>query len=405
MGENVTDERNEGAPDVSDESNTTRPDLTPEREDAADGWDARDEGARRDGDRDGAADPAALRTADASGAAATDEPADDGRRRPPLPIIIGAVLLLVAIGAGLAFLIPSGPIREADQLIPTNDPASATAVAEAPAGEVPTALPLPVAVEGDASEVIAEVDELLDQLIQRELVIQQGLKEGVVVDDEQVTAQLDEIKASQGGGDAAQFEAFLTQAKIGSEENLRRLLGHDQIIEAMILRHTTGEQAHARHILLSTENISDTAALRSEAEALLEQLEGGADFAALAAENSDDPGSAANGGDLGWALRGSYVPEFDEAVFTMQPGEFRLVETQFGFHIIEVIEPAEVRGLESSAQLQTQPGQLAFQETFIPWVDKLQSDAEAGERIKILVPVEQLVALPEGAAAAPTAAP
>jgi peptidyl-prolyl cis-trans isomerase C len=280
-------------------------------------------------------------------------------------------------------------------------------------------------VEGDASEVIAEVDggqilrgdfvrfyqpgasadELLDQLIQRELVIQQGLKEGVVVDDEQVTAQLDEIKASQGGGDAAQFEAFLTQAKIGSEENLRRLLGHDQIIEAMILRHTTGEQAHARHILLSTENISDTAALRSEAEALLEQLEGGADFAALAAENSDDPGSAANGGDLGWALRGSYVPEFDEAVFTMQPGEFRLVETQFGFHIIEVIEPAEVRGLESSAQLQTQPGQLAFQETFIPWVDKLQSDAEAGERIKILVPVEQLVALPEGAAAAPTAAP
>lgn len=358
-----------------------------------------------------------------------DEPADDGRRRPPLPVIIGAVLLLVAIGVGLAFLIPSGPVREADQLVPTAAaPAASGTSAAAVPGEVPTALPLAEAIEGDPSEVIAEVGagqilrgdfvrfyqpgsdatELLDQLIQRELVVQQGLKEGVTVDESQVTAQLDEIKQSQAGGDQAQFEAFLAQAKIGSEENLKRLLGHDQIIETMILRHTTAEQVHARHILLSTENISDTAEVQTQAEDLMKQLEDGADFAALASEHSDDPGSAANGGDLGWAMRGMYVPEFDEAVFSMNVGERRLVQTQFGYHIIEVVDPVEMRGLASSDLLQTPSGQQAFSETFIPWVDKLKTDAEAAQEIKILVPAEQLVAAPAEAPAAeqaPTAAP
>lgn len=353
-------------------------------------------------DLDPAPDASPTDDPDATDASDTDEPAEAGRSRPPLAVIIGSVLLLVVIGAGLAFLIPSGPIREVDQLIPTVDPAA-----------VPTALPLPEVVEGDAAEVIAEVgagrilrgdfarfyqpgaspDELLDQLIQRELVVQQGLKEGATVDDAVVAEQLNQIKQQQAGGDPAQFEAFLAQTKIGSEENLTRLLGHDQIIEQMILKYTTAEQVHARHILLSTENISDTATIKTEAEALLKQLEDGGDFAALAGERSDDPGSAANGGDLGWALRGMYVPEFDAAVFAMQPGERRLVETQFGFHIIEVVEPVAVRGIDSS-MLQTPAGQQAFAESFIPWVEQLQQAAETAQEIRILVPAAQLVTAP-----------
>jgi peptidyl-prolyl cis-trans isomerase C len=308
--------------------------------------------------------------------------------------------------------VPSGPVREVDQLIPTA-PAGAAGAAGA-TGEVPTALPLAQAVEGDSADVIAEVGggsilrgdfarlyqpgssaaELLDQLIQLELVVQAAADEGVAVDEAAVSEQVAQIKTAQAGGDQAMFEQFLTQNRIGGEDELRRLLARDQLVEQMILRHTTGEQVHARHILIATENVTATEEARVQAEGLIEQLDGGADFAALASEHSADTGSAMNGGDLGWALRGMYVPEFDEAVFSMGPGERRLVQTQFGYHIIEVLEPATVQGLQSSDLLQTGPGQQAFAETFIPWVDGLKAAADEAQSIKILIPAEELVTTP-----------
>lgn len=348
----------------------------------------------------------------------SQEPEDEARRRPPLAVIIGSVLLLVVIGAGLAFLIPSGASRAVEQVEPTADPAVAS--------EAPTAPPLTEVAAGDPTDVIAQVgdgqitrgdfarlyepgsspDDLLNQLIQVELVVQAGNAEGVQTDDAKLTAQIDQIKLSQAGGDPAQFEAFLAQAKIGTEDDLRRLLARDQIVEAMILRYTTGEQARARHILIATETVSDTNAAKLQAEELVKQLDDGADFAALAAENSADTGSAANGGDLGWALKGSYVPEFDEAVFTMQPGERRLVQTQFGYHIIEVLDPAETSGLKSSDMLQTAPGQEAFATTFIPWVDELKRKADEAKMITILIPAESLVvAAPPAPAVQPTTTP
>lgn len=336
----------------------------------------------------------------------SDEPSDGGR--PRWPVVIGLVLLLAVIGGSLAMLLPSGPVREVDQLIPT-----------APAGQsaVPTALPLPVAVEGDRSEVIATVgdgsisrgdfislyqpgadpQELLDQLIQVELLIQAASTEGVRVDEAAVTEQLAQIKEAQANGDEARFQDFLEQQKLGSEENLRRLLARNLVVEQMILRHTTGEQVRARHILIATETVTDTAvveAARVEAEALMAQLDGGADFAALAAEHSDDEFSAVNGGDLGWALRGLFVEPFDEAVFSMARGERRLVQSQFGWHIIELLDPPEVRPLESRDLLQTQPGQQAFVESFLPYLEQLQASAEQARQINILVPAEQLVAQP-----------
>ncbi|MCB9593721.1 MAG: peptidylprolyl isomerase [Sandaracinaceae bacterium] len=102
------------------------------------------------------------------------------------------------------------------------------------------------------------------------------------------------------------------------------------------------EQTHARHILLQIgEDASDTdrAAKRAEAEGLLAQLQGGADFGALAREHSNDEGSAARGGDLGWFPRGRMVAPFEEAAFGADPNTLidHLVESRFGFHIIEVL--------------------------------------------------------------------
>ena len=87
------------------------------------------------------------------------------------------------------------------------------------------------------------------------------------------------------------------------------------------------EEVHARHILVETED---------EAKAILEQLKGGADFAALAKEKSKDPG-AADGGDLGYFTKDQMVPEFAEVAFKMYPGQVsNPVKTQFGWHIIKV---------------------------------------------------------------------
>lgn len=328
--------------------------------------------------------------------------------RPRWPVIIGMVLILAAIGVGLGLILPSGPLREIDQM----PPALATMQAGAP-----TALPLSVAVEGDSTEVIATVgeaaiyrgdfvrfyqpgsdpQETLDQLIQIELIMRAASDEGISADEAVVTEQIERIKATQANGDDAQFEAFLKAQNISGVDELRRLLERNQVIETMILRHTPLEQVRARHILIATDTLTDTAAVeaaRAEAEGLMARLDQGADFAALAAEHSDDEGSRINGGDLGWAPRGLFVQPFDEAVFSMARGERRLVQSQFGWHIIEVIDPPEVRPLASSDLLQTRAGQQAFVEEFLPFVDQLRKQAEQAQQIKILVPAESLVTQP-----------
>lgn len=97
-----------------------------------------------------------------------------------------------------------------------------------------------------------------------------------------------------------------------------------------------------RHILIAVPpgaGEDDINSARQKAEALLEQLRADGDFAELARDNSDDPGSAANGGDLGWVELGMMVPAFEDAAFALPVGEISdLVRTDFGFHIIEVTD-------------------------------------------------------------------
>jgi peptidyl-prolyl cis-trans isomerase SurA len=90
------------------------------------------------------------------------------------------------------------------------------------------------------------------------------------------------------------------------------------------------------HILISTQPSQQTAdSLRDYASLIRKKAIEGEDFAALAGNYSDDP-SAEDGGDLGWFARGQMVPEFEEAVFILQPGQIsQVVQTQFGFHVIK----------------------------------------------------------------------
>jgi peptidyl-prolyl cis-trans isomerase D len=100
-------------------------------------------------------------------------------------------------------------------------------------------------------------------------------------------------------------------------------------------------QVHARHILIKAAESApeeDRAAARARAQALLDRARAGEDFATLAHDNSEDEGSAREGGDLGWNVRGRMVAPFDAAQFETESGQItdHLVETQFGFHVIKV---------------------------------------------------------------------
>jgi parvulin-like peptidyl-prolyl isomerase len=107
-------------------------------------------------------------------------------------------------------------------------------------------------------------------------------------------------------------------------------------------------QVRARHILIKTDpqDLGEAAPnkeeARKKAQSLLERVRNGEDFAALAQQNSDDEGSKVAGGDVGFFGRGSMVPQFEQAAFSLKPGEVSdLVETEYGFHIIKVEEQRE----------------------------------------------------------------
>src|SRR5207249_1411860 len=105
-----------------------------------------------------------------------------------------------------------------------------------------------------------------------------------------------------------------------------------------IEQYTTAEQVRASHILLKTEG-KDDAAVKAKAEDVLKQSKAGADFSELAKKYSEEEASAKNGGDLDYFGRGRMVPEFDQAAFAMQPGQISdLVKTQYGYHIIKLVD-------------------------------------------------------------------
>ena len=98
------------------------------------------------------------------------------------------------------------------------------------------------------------------------------------------------------------------------------------------------EQVHARHILMRPTEVQDDATTRQRLEELRDRIVAGEDFAALASITSEDPGSATQGGDLGWTGPGTFVPEFEEKLATLEEGEIsEPFRTQYGWHIVQLL--------------------------------------------------------------------
>ncbi len=111
------------------------------------------------------------------------------------------------------------------------------------------------------------------------------------------------------------------------------------------------EERRVSHILITATDPKDLAAAKAKAESIFKRAQAGEDFAKLAKEYSQDPGSAKQGGDLGWSEAKDWVKPFADAAFAMKVGEIRgPVQTQFGYHILKLegIRPATVKTFDQS---------------------------------------------------------
>ena len=204
----------------------------------------------------------------------------------------------------------------------------------------------------DQSAIVSFKKNILNQLIDYELLYQQAQKEKVKISNDDINLEIYKIKdnfSSPEEFDGALKANNITLAQL--KEDIKRQLMINSVLEETrnqvsisdedLLEYydenkesfLEPEQVHARHILVETEE---------EANNLLLPLkEGLADFSELAKEKSTDS-SAPSGGDLGFFGRGQMVKEFENAAFSLEPGEISdVVQTQFGYHIIKCEEKKE----------------------------------------------------------------
>jgi peptidyl-prolyl cis-trans isomerase SurA len=138
-------------------------------------------------------------------------------------------------------------------------------------------------------------------------------------------------------------------------------------------------QAHARHILLRTSELEDDQTVQQKLAAIRTRVQDGKeDFAAIAAVTSQDPGSAADGGDLGWAGPGAFVPEFEKQLDSLKENEIsQPFKSQYGWHIIQLLgrrqhdSTEDIRRQRAFAELRESK---AEEETEL-WLRRLRDEA------------------------------
>ena len=162
--------------------------------------------------------------------------------------------------------------------------------------------------------------QLLDTLVSNMLAAQAGKKQKLA-DDPEVKKRL------QWAQDQIIEEVYLRRYITASITDDKIKVRYDQFVKEQ----KPQDQVNAKHILVKTED---------EAKAVIEDLKKGGDFAAIAKDKSNDPGTKATGGDLGWFTKDEMVPEFADAAFKLQKGQYTEtpVKTQFGYHVILLVD-------------------------------------------------------------------
>lgn len=188
-------------------------------------------------------------------------------------------------------------------------------------------------------ELYTEMKGLAGKQMAEQLILQKIIEANYDVTDKEVEEAFDNQKEMFGDS----FDMILAQQGMNEEtfkKNLRLQLLQDKMFEDIKVdkKEVDAEverakyEVHAQHILVDTEE---------EAKKVEKLLEEGKPFAEVAKEHSTEPAAQESGGDLDWFGPGKMVPEFDDAVFTMKKGERQIVETDFGFHVVELLDKRE----------------------------------------------------------------
>lgn len=269
-----------------------------------------------------------------------------------------------------------------------------------------------VGARGDQLHLMKQLRiEAMDQLIEKQLLIQAAAKKGIEVTDEEVDAELAKIKEPFNSDD--EFRMRL-ETESYTEESFRQHL-HDMIAAKRYLdgirlqakdvsdeeleqyyrdnerRLILPEEVRVRHVLLSWKPMGqpdDRKALYDQMQGILDKARGGEDFVQLAQTYSEDS-TRVDGGDVGFFRRGQMVPAFEQAAFSLQPGDIsNIVETPFGLHIIKLEERKESRLLpldEIRDVLRDHIREENMEKAVQQENERLLKQAE----VKILVPMER----------------
>jgi peptidyl-prolyl cis-trans isomerase C len=250
--------------------------------------------------------------------------------------------------------------------------------------------------------------QVLDNLINQELLYQESARKKVKVQPEAVEKEITDIKGRFK--DPKEFEATLTRMRM-DEAGLRQQISQRSAIRTLIDQEIAGaitisdaeaqsfydgnpsyfqrpEQVHARHILIKVApdaGDADKAAARKKITDIKKRIEKGEDFAELAKSVSEGP-SNTKGGDLGFFSKEQMVKPFADAAFAMQPNEISdIVETQFGYHIIQMLERRPAETVAFSEVKERIVGNLRnerIQKDVHTYLEKLRNDAKIERNVQ-----------------------
>jgi peptidyl-prolyl cis-trans isomerase SurA len=247
--------------------------------------------------------------------------------------------------------------------------------------------------------------KVLDAMINDRLVLAKAIEDSVTVTDDEVQQQLnDRIKeiVQQYGSEARVEELYgmsINRMKREFRETMKK-----QLLKSKLQRLKFGditvsrreveeffenyrdslppvpEEVEVSHIYMAPKvSARVKQATYEKAKIILDSIKAGGDFATFAKRYSEDPGSAVHGGDLGWARRGDFVKEFEEATFALKPGEISdVVETSLGYHIIQLLDRRGEAVHPRQILIKLERSQ-ADDDSTIAFLKELKMRAQAGE--------------------------